>query len=95
MHQRVTLAASELSVRPGQTVSLHGSVLPLRSGRVTLQRRGPDGGWDPVARARLDRGRWALSWRVASPRPTELRVRVAGRPGSGLAAGTSRVVTVG
>ena len=95
VHQRVTLAASELSVRPGQTVSLHGSVLPLRSGRVTLQRRGPDGGWDPVARARLDRGRWALSWRAASPRPTELRVRVAGRPGSGLAAGTSRVVTVG
>ncbi len=96
VHQRVLLATTSLSVRPGQTVSLHGSVRPLRNaGRVTLQRRGPDGGWDPVARARLDRGRWALSWRTASPRPAELRVRVAGRPRAGLAAGTSRVVTVG
>jgi hypothetical protein len=95
VHQRVTLVTSELSVRPGQTVALHGSVRPLRRGQVTLQRRGPDGGWDPVARAALDRGRWALTWRAASTRPTELRVRVAGRPGAGLAAGTSRVVTVG
>ena len=96
VHQRVSLATSGLAVRPGQTVSLHGVVRPRRSdGQVTLQRRGPDGGWDPVARTRLERGRWALSFRASSARPTELRVRVARRPGSGLAVGTSRVVTVG
>ncbi len=96
VHQRVTLATSELSIRPGQTVTLRGLVRPRRSdGQVILQRRAPDGGWDPVARARLDRGRWVLTWRAASPRPTELRVRVARQPRSGLAAGTSRVVTVG
>ena len=94
VHQRVILATAE-AFRPGQTVSLQGSVRPLRSdGQVTLQRRGTDGGWDPVARGPLDDGRWTLFWRSASPRATELRVRVAGRPGSGLAAGTSRVVTV-
>ena len=42
----------------------------------------------------LDDGDWSLSYRVPSARPTDLRVRVAGRPAAGLAVGTSRVVTL-
>ena len=94
VHQRVTVARGIAPARPGQSVDLHGSVLPARTGRVVLQRRGPDGGWVAVARAGLDHGTWALSYRVPSARPTDLRVRVGGRPAAGLAAGTSRVVTL-
>jgi Zn-dependent metalloprotease len=94
VHQRVTLAEPDRSVRPGQTVDLHGTVRPARDGRVVLQRRGTDGGWVPVARSGLDDGAWALAYRVPSARSTDLRVRVAGRPAAGLASGTSRVVTL-
>ena len=94
VHQRVTLSRPAAPARPGQSVALHGSVLPARSGRVVLQRRDPDGGWVAVARTTLDDGDWSMSYRVPPARPTDLRVRVAGRPAAGLADGTSRVVTL-
>ena len=95
VRQRVTLDRADLAVPTGRAFTLTGAVRPVRSGPVSLQRLGPDGAWVTVQRGFLDRdGRWALTWRVRSGRPTELRVRVGPRPAAGLAPGISRVLTL-
>jgi bacillolysin len=97
VHQRVTLAAPDLTVRAGGSLTLTGAVHPARGGRAALQRRGPDGDWVTVGRAGVDKrsgGTWELTWRVRSGRPVELRVRVGALPRLGLAAGTSRVLVL-
>jgi bacillolysin len=91
VRQRVT-ATPGSAPRAGQTLALSGRVRPTRDGAVQLQRQAPDGGWTTVARAALQDGRWSLSWRVPNARPTDLRVRVGGRPKAGLAPGLSKVL---
>lgn len=93
--QRVTLDPADLTVPAGGSISLGGAVRPARSGRVALQRQGPAGDWVAVRRAQIGPGgRWSLTWRVPSDRPTALRVRVGARAEPALAAGTSRTLTL-
>ena len=91
VRQRVTATAAG-SPRAGQALALTGTVRPARDGTVQLQRHTADGGWTTVAHAALRDGRWTMSWRLPGPRPTDLRVRVAGRPRAGLDVGLSTVL---
>ena len=91
VRQRVVATAAG-SPRAGQTLALSGTVRPARAGTVQLQRHAADGGWTTVAHGALRDGRWTISWRVPRARPTDLRVRVGGRPRAGLAAGLSTVL---
>gem|GEM_PF-4513438 len=93
VRQQVTLAVDR-TVRVGETAVFRGEVRPTRSGTVTLQRRRADGGWRAVDRARLAASGYVLTARMPSRRPMAWRVVVGPRPGAGLAAGTSRVVTL-
>ena len=91
VRQRVTATAGS-APRAGQTLALSGRVRPVRDGAVQVQRQAADGSWTTVARAALRDGEWSTTWRVPGARPTDLRVRVGGRPKAGLAAGLSRVL---
>jgi hypothetical protein len=93
VRQQVTLAVDR-TLRVGQAAVFTGEVHPSRTGTVTLQRRRADGGWRAVDRARLAAGDYRLTTRMPSRRPSAWRVVVGPRPGAGLAAGTSRVVTL-
>ena len=91
VRQRVSATASAPAPGPGTVLRLAGTVRPARSGRVSVQRRGPDG-WRTVARGQIADGRWSATWRVGGRRQTDLRVRVGARSRAGLAAGRSRVL---
>jgi Zn-dependent metalloprotease len=93
VRQAVTVAVDR-TVRVGETAVFRGEVRPTRSGTVTLQRRQADGGWRAVDRAQLGGGGYVLRARMPSRRPSAWRVVVGPRPGAGLAAGSSRVVTL-
>jgi hypothetical protein len=90
----LTLDPGDRTVRVGETAVFRGEVRPTRSGRVTLQRRRADGSWRAVDRARLAAGSYLLDARMPGRRPSAWRVVVGPRPGAGLLAGTSRVVTL-
>jgi hypothetical protein len=92
VHHRVRVESPPPGLRAGQPLALSGTVRPVRDGRVALQRAVEDG-WVTVVTGRLADGRWTLRWRMPA-RPADLRVRVAGRPATGVGAGTSRVLHV-
>jgi bacillolysin len=93
VRQQVTLTVDR-TVRVGETAVFRGEVRPTRSGTVTLQRRRADGGWRAVDRARLAGSGYVLSGWIPGRRPSAWRVVVGPRPAAGLAAGSSRVVTL-
>jgi hypothetical protein len=96
---RVSTPGASVVTDAGGLVTVTGVVHPDRragrpEGAVTLQRREPDGDWVRVARAPVTDSRFTLTWHLPTARETALRVRVPARPDAGLAAGTSRVLTV-
>ena len=87
----VTLRASDPTPRRGQRIRLFGSARPRRDGLIVyLQRRGREGSFRTVARARLraaEGGRSRYSRRVRISRDAVLRAHV--RASADHAAGTS------
>jgi bacillolysin len=99
VRSRVSVTVDETAPDAGSRVTVAGAVRPARraghaGGVVTLQRREPDGDWARVAQATVTAGRYSLTWHVPTTRETALRVRVPAHPDAGLAAGTSRVLTL-
>lgn len=95
VRQRVTLS-TDPTLRRVEVPRFRGAVVPARPGAaVELQRRGPDGSWRTVARARLDsRSRYDLSARGPAQGRSVWRVLVPRSRTTGLAPGGSREVAV-
>ena len=88
---RVGIKLSDTNVVVGETVRVSGTVRPITTGRVTLQRR-VQGRWRTLERVKLSASRYAATVSFGDPGVAFLRVVAPG--GKGHSKGTSRTRTV-
>jgi len=94
----ITLSASEATVKPGDTVTFVGSVLPNFSGTtVSLQVKssGTSNTWQTVAQTQLDaQSTYRVTWTLPTDAAGDQDVRLSVPATNGLAAGTSSTVVL-